>query len=1141
MIPYLKIISTIMLTSLICTVGSAQPQRASVLRANFPGEDLVLIEAVKSQLKSAGYDISEIDDKYLCDSSSLTTKNIDLLVLTNASALPMSSTGAIDAFLREGGDLIALNTPMWQKPLIKMGSAWVDKETYLRQRAGMLPEHVLFRFTPEDLSGWERGTGDDRYVTTYESTADGPALGLNSLHVVASNLQAWDGYSSPDIKSPFKPGDTLTVLSAKGGPRTSKLSVEWSEKDGSRWIAVIPLSAEWRQYVLRPADFKYWKSNPARGENGDSFRPENAERVSIGLSYTHTSNTNGRHEYWVGPLGTAADNADYTQVHDIMDPMPVMDTLTPFYKLFRMNDVASLNIQSDQTMVEPVKLSTPATMRSPLPRPGGAGFDKGRDWRWIPLIEGSTADGEWRGNPATLMVHASGPYKGGAWASFGVDDQAWYRSPEALNLIGQAAKRMRQGAFILDGGTDFYTYFKDQSIRVGANITNITGDPFDNMQVKAVIEESRTHKVVKSYEWPLSLKPGEKGAVSDSLKPSTWPAGGFIVTVDLLHNGQVIDRVSHDINFWEPKKRKEFITYKDGEFMLKGKRWRAHGVNYMPSSGIGAEDPDYFHYWLEAASYDPEVIERDLAHIKDMGMNSVSIFLFHRSIESQNLLDLLRRLDAYGIKANLSIRPWYPMTDLHEMWPKMKEIIERYRIKDNDTVFAYDIDWEPTWSTRAHRANWDKQWEQWIIERYGSVRNAEKDWGFPAPRDENGKIGNPPPGNFDVDGEWRRMSAAYRRFLDTLLYQHYGTARRLIKSIDPNHPVSFRMHAAGTATCEWWEHVAYDFPYLGSAVDIFEPEAYALTPDEESIKTGRFTREYARWASPDKPLFWAEVGQSLTEGSGDTDPSPDRYKAQADLYERFYRMLTSSGTNGIFFWWYPGGFRYGENSDYGIINPDGSDRLVTKVIKAWSDKYLNGPTIKPDMYIEIDRDAYTKSNGIAGVYTMVKDQFWAAIEKGQNPGLKTVGTGKNSATCPLLAIGNTPCNGSNPPKYLDAAIDRVDVLNADGKWVTVANGGSVTVRPGAPVKSMVYLTNLGEAKWLSRSTGAGNVYVTVNKGIDTLRTGLSKDVRQSQSVRVEAVLSDGMQSASGDVTISMLAEGRTPFGPKFKVNLVPKR
>ena len=41
------------------------------------------------------------------------------------------------------------------------------------------------------------------------------------------------------------------------------------------------------------------------------------------------------------------------------------------------------------------------------------------------------------------------------------------------------------------------------------------------------------------------------------------------------------------------------------------------------------------------------------------------------------------------------------------------------------------------------------------------------------------------------------------------------------------------------------------------------------------------------------------------------------------------RLLIESGADGVYFWWYPGGFRVNENSDYGIINPDGTDQRST--------------------------------------------------------------------------------------------------------------------------------------------------------------------------------------------------------------------
>jgi len=84
-------------------------------------------------------------------------------------------------------------------------------------------------------------------------------------------------------------------------------------------------------------------------------------------------------------------------------------------------------------------------------------------------------------------------------------------------------------------------------------------------------------------------------------------------------------------------------------------------VNYMPSSGIGLANGQYFENWVGRGAYDPEVIERDLRRVKAMNLNAVSVFIHHESLGAQHLLDLLRRCEALGLHVNQSLRPGTPM------------------------------------------------------------------------------------------------------------------------------------------------------------------------------------------------------------------------------------------------------------------------------------------------------------------------------------------------------------------------------------------------------------------------------------------------------------------------------------------------
>lgn len=1118
-----------LLLVLISVISFADTPLAGILAAGLPGEDPALITAIEGQLRQAGYEVKRLDAADICNATILTPQTFSLLALPDASTLPVDSAQPIDTYLREGGNLLALRAPLWQQMVVMVNGRWMKVQEYQRDQARRLPEHILVDFTPDDITSWQRSTNHQEFSTKYETVADGPSAGQRALHVTIDNLEGWDTFHSPDQFSPFAGDRTLTVFSAKGDDRTSSLAIEWTEHDGSRWIAVVPLSQEWRQYVLRPEDFRFWQSNPARGGNGDRFNPANAASVSIGLAYSHTGATPGPHEYWIGPFGTARASEEYT----LLDTqLPALDTIAPDYKYFPVTGAKQLVVRNDQCIVSATALPLPSCMRSAQPRPRGAGFAKDRSWRFIPLLEARTATGEWRGTPATLLFNTDGPYRGGIWATFGVQDLSWYKAPAVLNLIRQVATRMRNDAFLLDGGANYYTYFTDQEVKLGLRVVAVHSNTMlPEMKGRIIVTDAATGKPIFRHEWPLRVTATPQN-VSLTWKPQAWPPQGYRVTAMLVNGESIIDSVTHQITAWQPNAKKEFVTIANGDFMWQGRQWRIHGVNYMPSSGIGTEYPEYFEKWLSAPSYDPEIIERDLQHIKAMGLNAVSIFLYRDSMEAQNLLDLLARLERLGLKANLSLRPGTPMDFPAQ---SVKEMIEYYRLAQNDTVYAYDLAWEPMFGGQDGRKSWDGAWARWVIERYGSLADAERDWGVPMPRDATGNITNPSAAQLG-DMKYIRLNAAYRRFLDTLVYTKYSEARRFVHSIDPHHFVSFRMAEAGNPTFNTTEMIPYDFPYLAGAVDFLAPEGYGRPGIEwDTIKPGVFEFAYARWADAAKPMVWAEMGTSVCDSSTREAPTT-RLDFAAEHYRLFYRMMNASGADGIFYWWYPGGYRVNEQSDYGIINPDGSDRPVTKVIRENAASFLAWHGSKPvDTWLEFDRDEHPL--GITGTYTSLKDTFWQAIDRRLTPGLKTAGTGTTSVNCPLLAVGNTPINGHNPPKYLDGIFDVIEVQDAGGQWQRVENGGGVQVAAGHPVMARASITNLGEAQWMAGNS-IGAVSMTIN-GSECI--SLSSPLTRFASWQIQSIpLAPTGITKNTDIVLSFSAKGRVEFGERFTIHLLVK-
>ena len=173
--------------------------------------------------------------------------------------------------------------------------------------------------------------------------------------------------------------------------------------------------------------------------------------------------------------------------------------------------------------------------------------------------------------------------------------------------------------------------------------------------------------------------------------------------------------------------------------------------------------------------------------------------------------------------------------------------------------------------------------------------------------------------------------------------------------------------------------LAYDFGACGKAVDFFGPEAYGRIGDWERVKEGRFTVSYAHLCDPNKPLVWAEAGLSVWDA-----PTHSAARRSPEIPGRLLQRLLQNDARvrqrRLFWWWYPGGYRTNERSDFGIINPDGTDRPVTKVIRDECRKFLSTPKpATPDTWIEIDRD--NDARGLHGIYQAVKGYYWSAIKE----------------------------------------------------------------------------------------------------------------------------------------------------------------
>ncbi len=315
-------------------------------------------------------------------------------------------------------------------------------------------------------------------------------------------------------------------------------------------------------------------------------------------------------------------------------------------------------------------------------------------------------------------------------------------------------------------------------------------------------------------------------------------------------------------------------------------------------------------------------------------------------------------------------------------------------------------------------------------------------------------------------------------------------------------------------------------------VDILAPEGYYVGA-YDFTKNGGFNTIYARYvANYKKPVVWWEFGYWMP-------PNPDATKLneQKNYWDKFYGMILDCNADGSLGWWYPGGYRVDENSDFGIVNPDGSERPVCDVIRLRRDSILNPSrtynTTAGTISIDENNDRFSHTTG----YVWLLQNYYNSYNSGYK--VVTPATGKSSDDS---SVTGKKVYGTAIPRYMDAEFNYIKILNAYGEWQEVYNNSVVPVNPDSDVQIIASVQNAGEIRWLKGPVGSsGYVFFggNENKGDITFRTELPEDVDYLENVLINnAIITDTIDNVKS-VAFQMVDEGHCWFGETMKVYLYP--
>ncbi len=958
------------------------------------GSDLetTIGEKLTGQLRDRDIELRTVAVRDLAATGAVESGRGHTWVLTETSRFPAEAFATVQRHLAAGGELLILGDSPFEQLTFPDNGQWLTQQEYLQE---VTNSTILYPTLKVEDCALTTDFGEGKNLLTSHTVflPHLTSVEKSALRMQIPELHFWCTFRIPAPK--IMPTGDLTAFWAKGTTSTKKLAIEWAEHDGSRWIATVDLAPEWRYYVLVPEDFKFWVDNTSRGRggSGDKVNLKNVSGIAVGLAQSHTRLSEGPHEFWVSELGIAEREGE---LKDLLVQGEI-DGLYPENKTYPMRP-ESLKIRAGYT--NPFKsLPIPDNAWSAYWRPMGSGIDKNRRHRFIPVVTANNADGTRAGTVASMTISMDSKTSGAITGSIGIPNPEILMSDPWMDVAAQMIEKMQSRLMFAEAGAAEFCYdvrgLEEQTLNPGFSTIS---QPLDvgysllargSARMGAGVDISTT--LSDALDRPVSVAGGSLASLPSrhrstvgytSSTQALTDLGAFKYEAGIYIDGRLTDYISQEIRFDKPREQDRlFVTARDHKFWKGDAPWRAFGLNYMPSSGLALSNGAEFEYWIEDPSYDPDIVQSDLERIKGLGYNMVSVFAYSRNNFQLNLLDLLHRCRELDLMVNLSLRPNV------NPWPASKAVTDRLikeiRAWDRDEIMGYDVAWEPWWGNGSRRMEYGDAWVKWVGDEHGTQDAAARAWNF----NPGNLAAFPSDQEMETDGPWREAVKDYRRFAHDALSAAYLETRENILAVDPNHLISFRQSEGGNPLV-----TSSSFPVelapIAEAVDFFSPEGYGIGDAPEKAKTFWFTTAYAQGLSPGKPVVLAEYGASVWSGSA-FEPDALLYQRQAQAYENIFQTAEASRAAGTVQWWYPGGYRTGEDSDYGLMNPDGTDRPGTKVVRRWAERMKQYP---PDI---VWRDEITGDadgvRGYVGLYENLKTEFFDKATTGSFPIVKRAG------------------------------------------------------------------------------------------------------------------------------------------------------
>lgn len=803
----------------------------AILKDNLPPDGCASSpERLGGWLQTAGYGVCYVNAQQLTNPFILRgpasgeqggpLPAFDLLVLPYGGVFPAMAAKTLKTYLRQGGAFFSTGGYAFDKLLVENEGKWVRPQDLPLPEVGGA---TILSFDRADDAGqakWSLGSDAGGAQPTLRAVA-GRVAGEQALEFSVNPMRIWAtaSYNVQDrLPAPEATGGrqwSVTRFWARGDADTPKMAFEWDENDGSRWKANLPLTTEWKEYVLTPADLTYWQDNPSvgRGGSGDRFRPEQAKSLQVGVALDIVEKDK-THSFQIANVRVQAD-----PLQDLREPAKCLNTRVAKIRDAMWPDPDQIPVFDPANRLEFVTLARPALgqfVATGVPWKGnftgysatamisnqGHGFGPNLT-RLMPLLQATDRFGRNRGLLGSIIYHYDGFYRGSAGAFFGVTNKDLFgpHYPQARELLLDTTSALLRRVFLHDTDTEFSSYRPGETIHFRIKASN-----YGRQDARAKVALSLDTQSGQAIDLPareVALKAGTTEDVTfEWIVPAAYTGSLCRFRATLSLDGKPIDREENAVVVWQGGAAPVARLSQRGPYFALGER---------PMFLLGSQT-----YWGQNGSVtarSPLAFARDFTMMQDYGLHFSRLFVPFKTDSDRRQSDAMVQL-AQQHRVVFYHTPNLTNTivpeELAEETATAKTIGERY---SGVPWFAVDVCNEPTVAVEDTKLV--PAFNDYLRQQYQTTEALRQAWGVQGV--ELGQVKLEP-----LSDRWDDLRAYdTHRFLASVQQRWADANRAAIGTADPARLVSVgQMQGFGDS------HKIWDPPICQANLDFSDRHYY---------------------------------------------------------------------------------------------------------------------------------------------------------------------------------------------------------------------------------------------------------------------------------------------------------------------------